>query len=304
MTNATPDPDQELTPEACELLARAKRQRGDERAPNGLGQRALARALAELKRPEATPAPGTAPFVTVARPSVRLGLWLLAAAALGLGLLVSTRLLLRTIATSRLGPEPRATGDWHMSGPAGELLAQAPLLRTPLLPLPEDARSEPGPSLFAERPFSARAESWQVRRWNDPKADPELAAAYAFEGAALCVTLAAAERVLGGWPWPAPGVAPPGHVALSRGRAYRLGFTAWVRGPLPSQVLIGVGHTAWPFVAAAGARVQVSSEPAPFALDFVAQHDDDSVGVAFLATNARHADTTRVCLSDVTLEQR
>jgi hypothetical protein len=191
-----------------------------------------------------------------------------------------------------------------MSGPAGELLAKSPLLRRPLLPIEGDEPLAPGPSLLGERPFSQEAQAWQVRRWTDPKADPDEQADFSFEGAALCVTLGRGERVIGGWPWPAPEAAAPASVRIAAGRSYRLGFKAWAQGPLPSQLLVGVGHTAWPFVAAAGARVQVSADPEPFAMDFVAQHDDDSIGVAFLAANALNADGTRVCLSDVTLSAR
>jgi hypothetical protein len=77
-----------------------------------------------------------------------------------------------------------------------------------------------------------------------------------------------------------------------------------VRGPLPSQVVLGVGHIQFPFVAAAAARVQVGPERERFAMDFVASHDDDAVGVAFLATNGPHADPTRVCFADLTLVAR
>jgi hypothetical protein len=179
----------------------------------------------------------------------------------------------------------------------------------PLLPLPEDQPAVSGPSLFAERPFGQTGGAWQVRRWNDPKAGPDEPAVYGLEDGALCVTLAAGERALGGWPWPAAsaagtGAASPEKVAIAQGRPYRLGFRAWVHGPLPSQVLLGVGHSQFPFVAAAAARVQVASRPERFAMDFVAARDDDAVGVAFLAANRAHADPTRVCFADVTLVAR
>jgi hypothetical protein len=314
MSDHDRDPE-ELSAQARELLARARRARSEEHAPSVLRQRALSRALAELTGPEPTLSIGAgprspaalaaapAPLVPVRRPSLRLGTSLLAALALGLGLFVSARTLLKGAGT--LGPEPRASGDFNVSGPAGELLApQSPLLRTPLLPLPEGTPAASGPSLLAARPFSAEStRAWQVRRWNDPKADPEVPAAHDFEAGALCLTLAASERVVGGWPWPYEGEEAPAKVALHAGRAYRLAFTARASGALPSQVLIGVGHTAWPFVAAAGARVQVSSGEQPFAMDFVAQRDDEDVGIAFLAA-ASHADGTRLCLRDVVLSER
>lgn len=301
MSDPKQDPEEKLSSQAHALLARARQQRSEERAPSALRQRALSRALGELTRPEATIAQPPAPLVAVKRPSLRLGTTLLAALALGGGLLVSGRLLLKS-GDGTLGPEPRASGDWHASGPAGELLApHSPLLRTPLLPL----ESEPSPSgkSLLEQPFAEPAQAWQVRRWNDPKADPELPAARDFEGGALCLTLAAGERVVGGWPWPREGDEPPAKIALRTGGAYRLAFKARVSGALPAQVLIGVGHSAWPFVAAAGARVQVARNEQPFAMDFVAQRDDDSVGVAFLAA-ATHADGTRLCLRDVVLSER
>jgi len=294
------------SPESIELLARARRQRRDERAPDDLRQRARAHALRAAAGPEVVNAVPAAVLLPVVRPSLRFALRLLAVAALVLGSIVGAPALLRTV-SERLaqGPEPRSSRDWQASGPAGELLGHSsPLLRLPLLPLPEDQPSGLGPSLFGERPFSQQGRAWQVRRWNDPKADPDQPAAYDFQDGALCVALAAGERVLGGWPWLAAGATPAEKVPIARGRAYRLGFRAWVRGPLPSQLLLGAGHFQFPFVAAAVARVQVSTEPERFALDFVASHDDDALGVAFLATNGWHTDPTRVCLADVTLSER
>ena len=198
-----------------------------------------------------------------------------------------------------------ATGNWQVSGPAGELLSkQSPLFRLPLLPLSEAPR-ELGPSLFGEQPFAQDSNSWQVRLWNDPTAEPEAPAKVQFESGALCVPLAAGDRVLGAWPWPRDPAAPVAALKLQQGRAYRLSFKAWVQGPLPSQVLLGLGHKQFPFAAAAAARVQVSRSPEPFAMDFVAAHDDDSAGVAFLATNiAGHADATRLCLGELRLSGR
>jgi hypothetical protein len=302
---------EELSPENMELLSLARRQRSVERAPDDLRARARARVLAEAAVSAAAHAVPAAPLVSVARPSLRFGLQLFAVAAAVLASVIGAPVLLRTV-SERLaqGPEPRASTDWQASGPAGELLSHSasPLLRLPLLPLPEDEPSVSGPSLFGEHPFAQRGGAWQVRRWNNPKADPDEPATYGFEDGALCVTLAAGERVLGGWPWPASqegtGATSPEKVAIAQGRPYRLGFRAWVRGPLPSQVLLGVGHIQFPFVAAAAARVQVASRTERFAMDFVASHDDGAVGVAFLATNGAHADPTRVCFADVTLVAR
>jgi hypothetical protein len=298
------DQGSELSGSAAALLARVRQRRRDERAPDELRQRALARALAEAERPAvlAMPAPVLVP---VARPSARALLRVSAAVALGLGVVLGAPAALRQI-EQRVSPEPVATGNWQVSGPAGELLSkQSPLFRLPLLPLSE-APSDLGPSLFAEHPFAQDSSSWQVRLWNDPAAEPETPARVQFEGGALCVPLAAGDRVLGGWPWPhEQAAAPVAAVKLQQGRAYRLSFKAWVQGPLPSQVLLGVGHKQFPFVAAAAARVQVSKSPEPFAMDFVAAHDDDSAGVAFLATNiAGHADSTRLCLGELRLNER
>ena len=300
-----------LSPEDSALLSLARRQRREQRAPDDLRQRARARVLAELAGPtpvHALPAHAlpAAVLVSVARPSLRFGLRLFGVAALVLGAIVGAPVLLRTLSKQWAeGPEPPSAANWQASGPAGELLSHSsPLLRLPLLPLPDDQPAVSGPSLLGERPFAQPGGAWQVRRWNDPKADPDEPAAHSFEDGALCLPLAAGERVLGGWPWPAPGAASPEKVAIAQGRAYRLGFRAWVRGPLPSQVLLGVGHIQFPFVAAAAARVQVTPEAQRFAMDFVASHDDDAVGVAFLASNGRHADPTRVCLADLTLVAR
>jgi hypothetical protein len=295
----------ELSRGALELLTRAKQRRNEEHAPEALRQRMLSGALAELARSQEALAVPEKTLVRVGRPSARLALGLLAAMAFGVGLLVSGRLLMRTLREHLpLGPEPGSTGDWHASGPAGELLAHSPLLRTPLLPLSDGEALAPTPSLFGEPLFAREGQAWQVRRWTDPKSDPDQAAAYSLDQGALCVTLAAAERVIGGWPWPEGEATAPAPVKLSAGRPYRLAFKAWVDGAVPSQVLIGVGHTRFPFVAAAAARVQVSGSAEPFAMDFVAQHDDESVGVAFLAANGVRSNTTRVCLGDVVLSER
>ncbi|MEO8180641.1 MAG: hypothetical protein ABI895_17535 [Deltaproteobacteria bacterium] len=295
-----------LSPENAELLSFARQQRRAQRAPEDLRQRARARALAELAGPAAAHAMPAAPLIAVTRPSLRFGLRLFAVAALVLGAIVGAPALLRTVSEQLAqGPEPRSSGNWQVSGPAGELLSRgSPLLRLPLLPLPEEEPPVLGPSLLGERPFAQPGGTWQVRRWNDPKAAPDEPAAYGFEDGALCVTLATGERVLGGWPWPTAGAASPGKVSIVQGRAYRLAFRAWVRGPLPSQVLLGVGHIQFPFVAAAAARVQIAPEPERFAMDFVASQDDEAVGVAFLASNGPHTDSTRVCLADVTLVAR
>jgi hypothetical protein len=294
----------ELSDSAAALLARVRQRRRDESAPDGLRRRALARALAEAERPAvlAMPAPVLMP---VARPSARALSRVSAAIALGLGVVLGVPAALHQI-EQRLSPEPLATGNWQVSGPAGELLSkQSPLFRLPLLPLSE-APQELGPSLFGERPFAQESNSWQVRLWNEPTVEPETPAKVEFESGALCVPLAAGDRVLGGWPWPRDqGPAALAAVKLQRGRAYRLSFKAWAHGPLPSQVLLGVGHKQFPFVAAAAARVQVSKSPEPFAMDFVAAQDDESAGVAFLATNiAGHADPTRLCLGELRLSER
>ena len=59
-----------------------------------------------------------------------------------------------------------------------------------------------GPSLLSEQPFSRLSRAWQVRRWDDLKSEPIEPATHDFVDGALCVTLGAGERVLGGWPWP------------------------------------------------------------------------------------------------------
>ncbi|HEU4582141.1 MAG TPA: hypothetical protein VFS67_27990 [Polyangiaceae bacterium] len=294
----------ELSGSAAALLARIRQRRRAERAPDELRQRALARALAEAQRPAvlAMPAPALVP---VARPSARALGRVAAAVALGLAVVLGAPAGLRQL-EQRLSPEPVATGNWQVSGPAGELLSKpSPLFRLPLLPLSEAPR-ELGPSLFAEQPFAEDSSSWQVRLWNNPKAEPEVPALVQFESGALCVPLAPGDRVIGGWPWPhdpsAAAIAAPN---LRQGHAYRLSFKAWVRGPLPSQVLLGVGHRHFPFAAAAAARVQVSKTPESFAMDFVAARDEGAAGVAFLATNiAGHADPTRLCLGELQLSER
>ena len=219
----------ELSGSAAALLARVRQRRLREKAPDDLRQRALARALAEAQRPAvlAMPAPVLMP---VTRPSARALVRVSAAVALGLGLVLGAPAALRQI-EQQLSPEPVATGNWQVSGPAGELLSkQSPLFRLPLLPLSEAPR-ELGPSLFGEQPFAQDSNSWQVRLWNDPTAEPEAPAKVQFESGALCVPLAAGDRVLGAWPWPRDPAAPVAALKLQQGRAYRLSFKAWVQGP-------------------------------------------------------------------------
>jgi hypothetical protein len=293
---------EELSAESQELLARVRRSRNSQSAPDSLRQRALARALAEAARPAVLAMPASA-LVPVARPSTRVALRTLAAAALGVGLILGAPSLFRSL-SARFAPSPErgAAGNWAVSGPAGELLKpSSPLFRLPLLPLTEPL---PEPSAPGAQPFSPQERTWQVRRWNDPKSPPDTPAAYSFDQGALCVTLGTGDRVLGGWPWPSEGSVAPARVKLTGGRPYRLSFKAWVKGSLPSQVLLGVGHREVPFVAAAAARVQVSAAAEPFALDFVAAQDDADVGVAFLAANGHQAAPTRVCIGEMRLSER
>jgi hypothetical protein len=310
MSNTPPsssESDDALSAEARELLARVRSSRRAECVPESLRARTLSRVLAEVQRPAAVAVPANV-LVPVRRASARALGRLGAAIALAVGALWGGPRVLQQIG-ARWGPEAdrSAVRDFRASGPAGELLSpQSPLFRMPLLPIEGQAPST-GPGLFGRPPFSEWEPAWQARRWSDPKALPDAPAAHEFAQGALCVLLGPGERVLTGWPWPKDGSAPAtpvAGVALSRGHAYRLSFKAWVQGPLPSQLLLGVGHTRFPFMAAAGARVQVSRDVERFAMDFVASEDDASVGVAFLAANGPHAKSTRVCMGDLSLNPR
>jgi hypothetical protein len=146
-----------------------------------------------------------------------------------------------------------------------------------------------------------------VRRWDDLSVAPSVSALQDFKEGALCVSLGAGERVLGGWPWAASSSVAPKGVPLAPGKPYRLVFRAWAHEPLPAQLLIAVGHVRLPFSAAAGARVPVTTEPQSFVVDFASEHGDPSVGVAFLASakpGTSEKERTRVCVSDLTLTER
>jgi hypothetical protein len=188
---------------------------------------------------------------------------------------------------------------------AGERVLDLPLFRAPAPSLPAGEVPPPAAAnLFPEQPFSERSGAWQVRRWDDLSVAPGDAAAHELRDGALCVPLGGGQRVLGGWPWAAGDNVAPKGVPLAPARPYRLYFKAWADEPLPAQLLIGVGHVRLPFSAAAGARVPVSAQPQTFVVDVFSANGDPSVGVAFLATGARGAEATRVCVSDMTLVER
>jgi hypothetical protein len=298
----------ELSASDRELLAVARRELQRDHVPGAIRQRLFERVVDEARRVEPEHAQPAAPLVPVPARGVWLVLGSAAAMAAGLVLFANARSVFRSTA----GDEPVAEG-----GPPrpeqqlGARIFQSALFRAPA---PEWSGALPpaDTSLFGDRPFSMQSRAWQVRHWNDLGADPGEPAKYHFDEGALCVTLRSGERVIGGWPWlpksgeptsPAASTAPA-PVAISAGKAYRVVFQAWASDPLPSQLLIAVGHARVPFSAAAGARVDVSTTPEPFVVSFVAKHDDPDVGVAFLANAAEGAEPTRVCLSDLTLTER
>lgn len=294
--------DTELSVEGRELLARAREQLDAGGVPAPVRQRLFERALDEARRAEPSRGLPAAPLVRVERRGAARVLGGTLALALALVLLAKVRLPFRA---SEDAADPLAVAAERTPSAARYVegrLFQSALFRAPA---PEWSGALPPPSanLFGERPFSSQSRAWQVKRWDDLGAKPDVPAAYELEGGALCVALRPGERVIGGWPWPAS-AAPPAPVALSAGKAYRLVFKAWASEPLPSQLLIAVGHAELPFSAAGGARVEVSTTPEAFVVSFVARYDDPSVGVAFLANAAEDAAPSRVCLSDVTLTER
>lgn len=298
--------------------ARAALQRDS--VPGPVRQRLFERVLDEARRPGPSHVLPASPLVPVRARGVWLVLGSAAAMAFGLVLLANARPLLRS-----LDDEPLALdGPPRAEQRLGDRIFQSALFRAPA-PAWSGVLPPADESLFGESPFSAQSHAWQVKRWDDLGSPPVEPAKYHFDQGALCVSLHAGERVIGGWPWassgdaaagassgassvsvaPSPGAsATPKAVALEAGKAYRLVFKAWASDPLPSQVLVAVGHSQLPFSAAGGARVEVSTTPEPFVVSFVAKYDDPSVGVAFLANAAADAAPTRVCLSDVTLTER
>lgn len=297
-----------------ELLSGAVGELVRGRVPVAVRERMFARVIDEARRPQPKLATPASPLVPVRARGVWLVLGSAAAMAFGLVLLANARALFRGSgdaldASGSDGP-PRA--EQHL----GDRIFQSALFRAPA-PAWSGALPPLETNLFGERPFSPQSHAWQVKRWDDLNLGmpPTVPAQYSFEQGALCVSLRGGARIVGGWPWlpngeaeptPAPGTpgAPPAAVPLSAGRAYRLVFKAWASEPLPSQVLIAVGHAELPYSGVAGARVEVSTTPEPFGVSFVAKHDDASVGVAFFASASEGAPPTRVCLSDVTLSER
>lgn len=285
----------------AELLARARLARGRQGVPDEVRQRLLARTLDELRRPS-----GVLHAAELVPSAPRgLGVVFGCAAALALGVVLVAQLRGEAGELAAAGesaeaepaeaepaPEHRRVGG----GVFQSALFHAPALLASGPPPPQAA------SLFGERPFATADGHWQVRRWPDLSAGPTQLADHSLEGGALCVPLGADERVVAGWPWLPEGAAPPRPVALAAGKTYRLVFQAWAGAPAPGQVLIGVGHAALPFSAAGGARVPVTSQRQFFEVRFTAPHDDDNVGVAFLATGAGVA-STRLCLAEMTLTE-
>lgn len=296
-----PDNEFELSPADRELLGRARRSRLESRAPESVRQRVVARSLAEVSRGRLSLSTSAAELVPVAPGGSRASLFAAALAALVV-LPVYVRKMSGGDVQASAEPEPPASSRGARE--AGERLLQAPLFNAPAGVLGKREPPPYGPSLLGDRPFSELSLAWQVRRWNDLTRDPTDSAVFDFDEGALCVTLDAGERVLGGWPWAAEGVIEPDKVPLAAGHRYRLTFRAWAHEPMPAQLLFAVGHSRLPFSAAAGARVEVSDEPESYVLDFDVASSDPSIGVAFLATNGKGADQSRVCLSDVTLHER
>lgn len=292
-----------------ELLQRAREQRRLQAVPDEVRLRLLRRALEDAGAASSASAAGSGAsgpavaatdLVVVPQWTWRSAAQLLAAGACAMLLLFGARRLLWSLLDTRQ-PQPEA----QRGAPSpGERLLDTPLFRKPAPTLPAGEAPPAGANLFPEQPFSQRSGAWQVRRWDDLRVAPAGAAAHDFSEGVLCFPLAAGQRVFGGWPWAAGESVTPQGVALAPGRPYRLYFKAWAREPLPAQLLIGVGHARLPFSAAAGARVPVTAEPQTFVIDVFSANGDPSAGVAFLATGARDAEPTRVCVSDVTLVER
>ena len=298
----------QLTAAERDLVARAREQRESETVPAALRQRLLARAIDETQRAPQSHVVQMGQLVPVQSRRLAFALSGAGAMAAMVVLLANARGGFGGKDAADLAAERGANGATARQ--VDGRLFQSALFHAPA-PSLSGALPPPQASLFSEKPFSAQSRAWQVRRWNDLGAAPTEPAAHELDGGALCVTLGAGERIIGGWPWapsettaevphalPPPPAPLPAPVALVAGKSYRLVFKAWAQEPVPDQVLIAVGHAKAPFSAAAGARVEVSATPSPFVVNFKAAYDDPSIGLAFLA-NA--TEPTRLCVSDVTL---
>jgi len=310
----------ELSPSERELIARARAQRDEDGVPAAVRERLLARARAEVERPESG-LPRPAALVPVRSRGAAQAI--AAALAMAAGVVLFAQLRGQGpgnigsaggVAEDGRGAEAAASKDTTRAAArqVGARLFQSELFRAPAAayagPLPAASVN-----LFGEAPFSRQSQNWQARRWNDLGMEPIEPAPYEYDGAALCVELGSGERIVAGWPWqpalsgaahgPRPEPLAPAPVALEAGQRYHLVFKAWAHEPLPEQVLVAVGHSRVPFSGAGGARVELSSEPRAFLVDIVPRHDDPSVGVAFLANAGPGSVPSRVCVSDVTLHR-
>jgi hypothetical protein len=316
-----PDYEFELSREDRELLGRARRSRAESRPPEWVRQRIVARTLAEVQHGRPSLTISAAELVPVAPGGSRASLL-----ATALAVAVVLPFYLRNMSaqeatdqalaeTAETSAETSSSASSRVGRDASERLLDMPLFRAPAGVLGKSAPPPRGPSLFGDRPFSELSQAWQVRRWNNLKWDPTDSAVFDFDEGALCVALEPGERVIGGWPWmESDALAPesetaertvaPEAVPLAAGKAYRLTLTAWAHEPVPAQMLVAVGHSRLPFSAAAGARVPVTTEPQSYVVDFAVKSSDPSVGVAFLAMNAKDSKPSRVCVSDVTLHER
>ncbi len=184
--------------------------------------------------------------------------------------------------------------------------------------------------LLRERPFAEGSSGWLVRSWPDLGRPPQGEAPYHFEGSALCVPLAARQRVLAAWPWvdeaasakrpevgnqgrqpvERSGAASPRRgrgrppargVELSAHARYRLSLRAWSTEPSQLRLFAAVGHAGPPYSAAGGARIGLAKQPATFDIDFTPDYDDPAAGIALLAYG--RLEGGQVCLSDVQLRR-
>lgn len=291
----------ELSPEDRELLRSALRQRQQEALPDDVRERLLLRLSGEARARPGAAVP--ARQLGVVPRGSRAIAWAAAAVVL---LAVAAAVVRRgPRAAAPLASEPGRGAAELRTGESGHgRWPQLGSFRTAARVSPAGALPQDGRSLLWEAPFSPGG-AWQLRRWDDPSADPSETAPHEFEGEALCTTLEGGERVVGGWPWREPGATAEARreLRLIAGRAYRLQLVAWASEPVPAELLIGVGHSRLPFSAAAGARAPLSTEPSLFRVDFVAPADDSSAGIAFLAAQARGASATRLCLRGVDLSE-
>jgi hypothetical protein len=122
---------------------------------------------------------------------------------------------------------------------------------------------------------------------------------HAVRDGALCVDIAARDRVIIGWP---PETSDHS-VALEAGERYQLSFQAVATGPLSLDAEVVVGHRLPPYTQIAGAQIPLDAIRRSFTVDFEPDSDDTEGGIAFRVVARGEANPTELCIDDVAIRE-